>query len=75
MAPVLEFGLPKGGLYGNTLRTLICENQEYQGLGLHNIYTIMGMHQIQALFDNNYLSCHRKVDDSFNGINEVGSCN
>ena len=52
MAPVLLSGLPKAGICRHTPRALIYGDKEHQGLGIHNLYTTMGINRIQALMDH-----------------------
>ena len=52
MAPVLMSGLPKAGICRHTPRALIYGDKEHQGLGLHNLFTTMGINRIQALMDH-----------------------
>ena len=52
MAPVLLSGLPKAGICRHTPRALIYGDKEHQGLGLHNLYTTMGINRIQAFMDH-----------------------
>ena len=52
MAPVLAGALPRAGICRNIPRAVLYGNPEYQGLGVHNLYTTMGLHQLQALLDN-----------------------
>ena len=52
MAPALERGLPRAGICRNMPRAVIYGDLDHQGMGLHNLYTTMGLHQVQALLTN-----------------------
>lgn len=46
MKPVLKRGLPKVGICRNVLRDVVYGDIAHQGMGLHNLYTTMGIQKI-----------------------------
>jgi len=52
LAPVLKSGLPMAGICRNMPRADVYGDATHQGMGLHNLYTAMGIIKIQALVDN-----------------------
>ena len=54
MAPALAAGLPKSRVCRNIPRALLFGSKEYQGIGLHKLYTTMGINHIQALLDQTW---------------------
>ena len=54
MAPVLAGGLPRAGICRNIPRSVLYGSLDHQGLGMHNLYTTMGLQQIQVLLDNKW---------------------
>ena len=46
MAPALAIGLGRAGIYHKILRKLLYGTRELQGIGLHNLFTSVGICQI-----------------------------
>ena len=51
-ALVLLEGLSRAGICQNMPRAVLYGAFSHQGIGLRNLYTIMGLQQLQALLDN-----------------------
>ena len=49
MAPALDGRLPIAGICKNLPRAVLYGDLDHQGMGIHNIYTTMGLQQVQAL--------------------------
>ena len=52
MAPALDGGLPRARICKNIPRAMLYGNLEHQGMMLYNLYTTMGLQQVQALLTN-----------------------
>ena len=52
MAHVLDGGLPRAGMCKNMPRDVLYGDLDHQGMGIHNLYTTMGLQQIKALITN-----------------------
>ena len=54
MAPALAIGLGKAGICQKISRKVLYGTRELQGMGLHNLFTTMGICQIQALLNHTW---------------------
>ena len=54
MAPALAAGLSRSGVCQKISRCVLYGNVELQGMGLHNIFTTMGIVQIQAIVEHTW---------------------
>lgn len=54
MALALDVGLPRAEICKNMPRTVLYGDLYHQGMGLHNLYTPMGLQHVQALLTNIY---------------------
>ena len=52
MALILDGALPRAVICGNIPRAMLHGDPKYQGLGVHNLYTTMGIYQLQAILEN-----------------------
>ena len=54
VALVLAGGLLRAGICINIPRSVLYGSLDHQGMGMHNLYTTMGLQQIQVLLDNTW---------------------
>ena len=52
VAPALLGGLSRAGICQNMLGAVLYGDISHQGMGIHNLYKIMRLQQLQALLDN-----------------------
>ena len=54
MAPVLEIGLGRAGICQKISRKVLYGSRELQGMGLHNLFTTLGISHVQAFLEHTW---------------------